>query len=722
MQKNKHAEYEKKLIQEYLDKNKANNCELLTDNNLNSNNSNSLNSNSLNSNNLKNSHSENSNSSSSIDNLGLSNNTTENHPMNGDEDSRQPAAAYDPFEFTTEDSSVFGTGRKFGAIASGHSGFSSAGSFSLSRLPEGSDPPNEQQRLSKENCDKENASSSAASSSQQPQQNGGSRMTLGPLQTNGASGGQSSEETNGDAAHGSQAASSNNICINSSSYIDAQQLLTIDDSQNSITASNHLNGNSSANGLLLSSSNAKSKCIQIDNSRSSKMRINLIDEIIANSSDSSTTSYSTCSSGSNRLAQTDLNEFSNLILNGEHLNSLNLESDAGIKFGQHSPNNHHHHNSQLVGSLEDDGLDFDPISVSTIGLQDLLKTSSSTAGHANSANLLNQNSTASTLNQLLFGHSLVQQAPTSPPHSQPFGQLGGHPLGHPLGHLTGQPASNPLGALNGVLHNSSAQQPTKPSLSQLSANSDRQSGNPFGSLFASSASNPIAASLGSLGSLNSNSLQQPASTNGASTPMDPNDTWRNSLRALLPNVNITFSNSSSSSANQQQQNSLTANNLTANSLTANNLTANNLTANSLNPASLAQQNNLTASNLSQTSPQMLFKQQLNPPQQQNAIKNNQQQQQQQSFLNQLQQNHHQQMQQQQPPNIYPLAFLHQQLLRQQQQAAAGLNLQFANANPFFGEPQQMKNQMQASPSQPQPIAPQHLNNLQRFFQQPPPGF
>ena len=648
-----------------------------------------------------------------------------------EEDSRtRLPVAYEPFEFGNEESSVFSAGRKFGSLASG-AAYSQA--FSLGRLPEtstsSSDSPLDEQRLSRsesklpnENCDKENGSASSSGSSggsSHPPHNG--TLMFGQLHPNGQP---QADESNGDSSLSASSkagklSTSNNICINSSSYIDAQQLLTIDDSHNSITGSNNLNGNSSTNGALLlsSSSNAKSKCINIDNSRSSnKMRMNLIDEIIANSSDSSTTSYSTCSSGSNRLNQADLNEFNNLILNGEHLNSFNLESGSNGKFAggvQHSPKHH----STTVGSVEDDGLDFDPISVSTIGLQDLLKTSSNSTIHsANTGNLLNQSST--TLNQLLFGHSLLNQPVTSPQSQAAFNQL--NPLNHPLGHLS---QSSNLTNLNGVLHGA-AQQSAKPSLSQLAMNSERSNNLFAGSLFAGPAA------LGPLGSLNSNSLQQPTvSTNGASTPMDPNDTWRNSLRALLPNVNITFSNSSSSST--------------------------------------ANQNSLNPTNLSQASPQnqMLFKQQqiaqqqslaasgqqLNPPapikppnmssfpvarqpsqqQQQNTIKSNQQ-----SFLNQLQQNHHQQMQQQQqqPQNIYPLAFLHQQLLRQQQQAAAGLNLQFANANAgFFNEQQQMKpNQMQASPSaanaQPSPIAPlQHLNNLQRFFsqqphQQPPPGF
>lgn len=747
MQKNKHAEYEKKLIQEYLDKNKTNCDTLLTDNN-----------------NLKNSNSENSNSSSSIDNLGLSH-TAENqlnHQMNlNEEDSRtRLPAAYEPFEFNSEDSSsVFSSsGRTFGQIASGHT-YNAA--FSLSRLPESSasdQPLDEQQRsskLPKENCDKENgaaaavASSSSSSSSSSNQQNGGSLMMLGQLHPQ--NGQQQSDEASGDTlltgSSKSKLSSSNNICINSSSYIDAQQLLTIDDSHNSITDSNNLNGNgnSSTNGalLLFSSSNAKSKCINIDNSRgSSKMRMNLLDEIIANSSDSSTTSYSTCSSGSNRLNQTDLNEFNNnLILNGEHLNSLNL-MDTNGKFGvQHSPNNHNH---LTVGSLEDDGLDFDPISVSTIGLQDLLKTSSSsTAGmhSTNAGNLLNQNSTANTLNHLLFGHSLVHQ-PASPPQQQQqqYNQLNQlNPMNHPLSHLA-QPSN--LSNLNGVLHNT-APQPTKPSpLSQLAVNSERS--NLFaGNLF--SGGNSIA-SLGSLGSLNSASaLQQSGSTNGASTPVDPNDTWRNSLRALLPNVNITFSNSSSSSsANQNSLNPNSLSNPQSQLLFKQQIAQQSLAgAGQLNQQQLNSQAPIKPPNAMSSFPVARQPQQ-QQQQQPNTIKSSQQ-----GFLNQLQQsqqlqhnqlqqqqqqNHHQQMQQQaQPQNIYPLAFLHQQLLRQQQQAAAGLNLQFANANAgFFNEQQQMKaNQMQASPSQasPQapPIAPLHLNNLQRFFsqqphQQPPPGF
>lgn len=463
-----------------------------------------------------------------------------------------------------------------------------------------------------------------------------------------------------------------------SNFLDAQQLLKIDDSHNSITSSSNNLNNSSNNSNGLSSINTttimtnsvdKSKCI--NNNSNNRLKMNLIDEIIANSSDSST-SYSTCSSGSNGLNTGDLNDFNNLLqLNGVERLKITNQNDNDLKpphlQQQISPIGN---SNNLINYQEDDGLDFDPFSVSRIGLQDLLKTS--TMNTTNGLNCLNQNTMTNRImnnnqlaqnnfNQFLFGHpQQQQQQPTSP-----FNQL------NQLNQLSQLNQLNQLNPtinqtnLNVLHHNqlNQAQQQTKSNL--------------FGNLNGNLNDNMVSSinCISPIGGLQQQSQPQQQQTQLHSN--NPNDALRNSLRALLPNVNITFANSSS--ANQSSLNNL--NNMNNNNNNQNNQNLNqNLFFKQQQMSQIAQQEpiktppNLTTQTIGN------FSMQQTPA---NAVKNNQ------NFINQLQQQ-----------TVFPqaqLAFLqHQQQLRQHA-VASGLNLPFANAN-FFNQQPNLNKQPQIPPN------------------------
>ncbi|RWS11461.1 CCR4-NOT transcription complex subunit 4-like isoform X5 [Dinothrombium tinctorium] len=87
-----------------------------------------------------------------------------------------------------------------------------------------------------------------------------------------------------------------------------------------------------------------------------KLHFNTIDEIIGSSSDSMSTSYSTCSSGSSSCPPS---------MSSPNRDVIDVHKSASDDM-PHSPG----------VSMEDDGLDFDPISISTTELQDLIRSSS----------------------------------------------------------------------------------------------------------------------------------------------------------------------------------------------------------------------------------------------------------------------------------------------------------------------------------------------------------
>lgn len=747
MQKGKHAEYEKKLIQEYLDKNMdkestINDCDTLVDTNVF---------------NLKSStnSSDDSNSSNSIDNLVNENQLNDqlNHQMNlNDEDSCCIFSSTNNLDLNNK----FGTANNNNLVST----LASSKQINTNQLSCNNNIINQLKSSATQDHNLMNGDSNDDDLDDDSNIILGMHRFVTKQQQQ-----QQQQKHQSNQPQNESIIMNKNLCINSSSsYLDSQQLIKLNDlNRQSINkkTNNDLNDSSSnstssTNGLQLfnttnhsnnTNSLIKSKCINIDNSRGNnknKLKMNLIDEIIANSSDSS---YSTCSSGSNRLNTIDLNEFNNnLLLNGEHFNQLtdtNVKSNdcttsSIINHLNNTNDNHHHLNNNLIDKIDDeDGLDFDPISISTIGLQDLLKTSTTSSINQNSTSNLNTNrsifnkttninSNLNSLNQLLFsGQQEMNQTQLNNNLTQQLNQLN---------------QLNQMNQLaNGVLHNQSQQ--TKLNSQQI--NNDRSvlfvNHHLFGN---NNSNNTIGSSLTSpinLQSSTQQSQQQQQQQQTQNLNNDPNDAWRDGLRALLPHVNITFANSNSSQ-NQNNTNNLTRTNSNQNQMNINQ---------AINPQ------------MNQTINQQQLNQQLNHQMNQTMNQNLNHQQQFTPFsLPPGLDRHHL------PPTHPLLAFLHQQQHLRQQTAAAGLNglnglsglnglnvltesnqlnqgLQFS-ANFFNQQPPQLKpNQLQQS-NQSQTTnqiatAQQNLNNLSRFFPQnfgiqdpqshqtsihpqPPPGF
>lgn len=107
-----------------------------------------------------------------------------------------------------------------------------------------------------------------------------------------------------------------------------------------------------------------------------KLNINSLDEIIGVSSDSST-SFSTCSSGSSCPPNILLPVEDEALIDSEISKEIRCKSPEDDSMPSPSPS------PGLI--VDDDDLDFDPITVSTTGLQDLIKNDSPTCSLFNSS-------------------------------------------------------------------------------------------------------------------------------------------------------------------------------------------------------------------------------------------------------------------------------------------------------------------------------------------------
>lgn len=226
------------------------------------------------------------------------------------------------------------------------------------------------------------------------------------------------------------------------------------------------NHNSDSESYTMDNHNSNSvfsrKTDSVCNSNGSCTRYNFIDEMIGISSDSST-SFSTCSSGSLPQNQGSSNEVDDRICQNS-VKDKEWCKDSGCKshpdVDMEPPDSPRH-------SIDDDGLDFDPITISTTELEDLIRNNSYSETNSN--------------NCTDIGHTL-----------NGYTSIGSPTL-------------------------------STPTLSQ-----------PY---LSSTAYSPIR-------QISNNNLRTPPHINS----LTQQEHWRNSLKALLPNVNITF-NDNSSSAN-----------------------------------------------------------------------------------------------------------------------------------------------------------------------------
>lgn len=245
---------------------------------------------------------------------------------------------------------------------------------------------------------------------------------------------------------------------------DYNDISTYSRDDNSVNDVNNHNSDSELYAMDNHNSNSlySRKMDNVCNSTGSSTRYNAIDEMIGISSDSST-SFSTCSSGSlpqNQGSSTEVEE-DRICQNGDKDKETFEESNCKSQNDEEmqSPDSPRH-------SIDDDGLDFDPISISTSELQDLIR---------NNDDNINFNCKE---------------------------------IGHTMSSLTSSVSTS----LN---------------LSTLSH------------AYSSSTNYPP------FRQMTNNNLR----TVSHISPLSQQEHWRNSLKALLPNVNITFAGNSSSSNN-----------------------------------------------------------------------------------------------------------------------------------------------------------------------------